>query len=69
MANRSNKRFAAYAVIDHLGKLALHTGEVKIFWLRKVAQNYVDRWNDGTGYDCHLERVEIVRNHGWKRKK
>ena len=61
MENRSAEMVLAYAVIENRGdKLALFSGEVPVYWLRKVAQERADRFNNGDKV-VHVERVAIKR--------
>ncbi len=62
MSNRGAELVIAYAVIEKRGdKLALFSGEVPIFWMRKVAQKRADTFNDGGPKYVHVERVAIKR--------
>ena len=59
--NRSNKTFPAWAVIENRGnKLALFSGEIPVYWLRKVAQRRADYYNNGVNH-THVEKVLIQR--------
>ena len=60
MENRSSLQFPAYALVDNNGKLALFSGDVSIFWLRKVATAEAAKRN-ANGFRIHVERVTIVR--------
>ena len=52
--------FKAYALIDQGNRLALFSGKVPIYWLRKVAQREADECNSN-GFTVHVERIEIHR--------
>ena len=59
--NRSKDLFQAWAIIENRGsKLALLSGKLPIFWLRKLAQEEADKYNDG-GHYLHVEKVRIKR--------
>ena len=61
MKNRSADWIEAWAVIERRGdKLAIFSGEVPIFWLRKVAQDRANKFNDG-GDHVRVEKVTIHR--------
>jgi hypothetical protein len=60
ITNRSNDRFEAWAIIEKRGnKLALLSGHVPIYWMRKVAQNRVDEFG---GNYLHVEKITIHRS-------
>jgi hypothetical protein len=61
MENRSNSWYPAWAVIENRGdKLALFSGEVPIYWKRKVAQSRADEFNNGANH-VRVEKVTIHR--------
>lgn len=61
MKNRSANWVEAWAVIENRGdKLALFSGEVPVFWLRKVAQERANQFNDGANH-VRVEKVTIHR--------
>ena len=63
MKSRSATWFQAWAIIENRGsKLALFSGEVPIYWLRKVAQDRADQFNQGTNERwVNVEKVTIHR--------
>ena len=63
MENRSNNRIKAWAIIDNRGdKIALMSGELPVYWLRKVAQARADKFNNGEKPPyVRVERVTVHR--------
>lgn len=58
---RSAKEFEAWAVIDKkYDAVALHDCRVPIFWLRKLAQDRCDEFNDGDDF-VKVAKVRITR--------
>ena len=58
--NRSSRNFIAYALVEKNGKFALYSGDLPIFWMRKIAKREADAKNKN-GFDLHVEKVRIVR--------